>query len=310
MPFLTDFSYASSSGQNELHTAICTPEGPPCGVVQIVHGLAEHIGRYSDFMLFLAENGYVSVGNDHLGHGLSAKDSTELGFFAEHNGWNCVVQDTQTLRDMMQARYPDIPYFIFGHSMGSFIVRNCLISNTDFCSGAVLSGTAHPFSVLLQSSTAVEKIFSRIGRNKMDYQSLFSQALKKCLERIDNPRTEYDWISRDPEQVDAFLSDAKCAFPARKELFLDLLHGLSLITDPDQIVRMNKSTPVLFLSGKEDPVGEYGNGVTRAYDSFCRAGMCNVTLRLYPGGRHEMLHELNRFDVEADVLSWIKQFTS
>ena len=121
MPFLTDFSYASSSGQNELHTAICTPEGPPCGVIQIVHGLAEHIGRYSDFMLFLAENGYVSVGNDHLGHGLSAKDSTELGFFAEHNGWNCVVQDTQTLRNMMQARYPDIPYFVFGHSMGGLL---------------------------------------------------------------------------------------------------------------------------------------------------------------------------------------------
>ena len=307
MPFFTDFTYDSSTGKNKIHAMICTPEGAPHGVVHLVHGLAEHIGRYSDFMLFLAEKGFVAVGNDHLGHGLSADGKTGFGFFSECNGWNYVVKDSEKLRSMMAERYPGIPYIVFGHSMGSFIVRTCLINNTDFCSGAILSGTAHPSSALLQGGSAAKSILSKINRSEPDDQALFKNVLKKYSERIDSPRTEYDWISRDPEQVDAFLFDIRCAFLPKKELFLDLLSGLTVITDPDQIEKMNKEIPILFLSGKEDPVGEYGKGVMRAYSSFCRAGMHHVTLRLYPGGRHEMLHEINRSDVENDILSWIEQ---
>ncbi len=306
MPFF-DFTYASSTGKNELHAAICKPEGSPRGVVHLVHGLAEHTGRYADFMQFLAGKGFVTAGNDHLGHGSSVSDSTELGSFADHDGWDHVVRDTLKFRAILKEQNPELPYIVLGHSMGSFIVRTCLINDADFCSGAILSGTAHPSSALLHGGTAAETVLERMNKNDLDEHALYKNALKKYSERIDNPRTEYDWITRDPEQVEAFLADEKCAFIPKKDLFLSLLHGLTLITDPDQIKKMNRETPILFLSGKEDPVGEYGKGVSRAYDAFCRAGMHNVTLRLYPGGRHEMLHELNRVDVENDILSWIEQ---
>ena len=143
MPAFEDFTFSSSTGHNTIHALKCLPDGAPKAVVQIAHGIAEHIDRYRPFMAFLAENGYVAVGNDHLGHGKTIQDPSEQGFFAETDGWDYVVSDMDKLHDLMKKDYPGIPYVFFGHSMGSFLTRTYLIKHPDKYDAAVISGTGH-----------------------------------------------------------------------------------------------------------------------------------------------------------------------
>ncbi len=137
MPSFQDFTYLSSNGKTRIHARKCIPDGAPRAVIQIVHGIAEHINRYDDFARFLAEHGFVAVGEDHLGHGQTAETKEDLGFFAEEDGWNCVVNDLNLLRDQMHGEYPDLPYLFFGHSMGSFLVRTYLIRFPDKYDAAI-----------------------------------------------------------------------------------------------------------------------------------------------------------------------------
>ena len=302
-----DFVFTSSTGKNHIRAHKCLPEGEPKAIVQIVHGIAEHMDRYDAFMSFLADNGYIAVGNDHLGHGKSIVKSGEQGIFAEHDGWSYVVKDLDLLRSRMHADYPDLPYIFFGHSMGSFLTRTYLIKYPDKVDAAILSGTGHQSKALIMGGYLAADLLTKLKGPAGDGQALNDMAFGSYCKRIQDPRTPFDWLSRDPDTVDKYIADPLCGFVAKISLYRDMMSGIRFITPQKNIDKMNKDTPVYFMSGAEDPVGDYGEGVERAYRAFCDAGLKDVSMKLYPGGRHEMLNETNREEVMQDILNWLDE---
>ena len=307
MPEFRDFYYESSTGKNQIHARICTPDGVPRGIVQIAHGIAEHINRSEDFMRFLAENGFVAVGNDHLGHGKSIARLEEQGIFAEKDGWNYVVEDMKKLREQVKEQFPNLPYVFFGHSMGSFLTRTFLILHPDLYDAAILSGTGHQAAALVNGGFLAAELMTKLKGPRSSGQALNDMAFGSYCKRIENPRTPFDWLSRDSETVDKYIADPLCGFVCKTSLYRDMMGGLKFLTSQKNINKMNKDAPIYFMSGAEDPVGDYGAGVETAYKAFCRAGLKDVMIRLYPGGRHEMLNELNRDDVMQDILNWLNE---
>ena len=307
MPSFQDFYFQSSTGRTSIHALKCVPDSKPRTVVQIAHGIAENIDRYRPFMEFLADNGFVAAGNDHLGHGKSIRVPEEQGFFAEKDGWWRVVDDMDKLHDIMSKEYPELPYVLFGHSMGSFLTRTYLIKHPDKYDGVILSGTGHQSPALVLGGNAAASVMAKLNGAMGDGAKLDSLAFGTYLNKIENPRTKFDWLSRDAEQVDKYIADPLCGFVGKIGLYRDMMQGIKFITDKKNIAQMNKEKPVYFMSGNGDPVGDYGKGVERAYNAFCDAGLHDVFMRLYPGGRHEMLNETNKEQVYQDILSWLNE---
>ena len=307
MPSFQDFYFQSSTGRTSIHALKCVPDSKPRAVVQIAHGIAEHIDRYRPFMEFLADNGFVVAGNDHLGHGKSIRVPEEQGFFAEKDGWWRVVDDMDKLHDIMSKEYPELPYVLFGHSMGSFLTRTYLIKHPDKYDGVILSGTGHQSPALVLGGNAAATVMAKLNGAMGDGAKLDSLAFGTYLNKIENPRTKFDWLSRDAEQVDKYIADPLCGFVGKVGLYRDMMQGIKFITDKKNIAQMNKEKPVYFMSGDGDPVGDYGKGVERAYKAFCDAGLHDVFMRLYPDGRHEMLNETNKEQVYQDILNWLNE---
>lgn len=305
MPSFQDIFFTSSTGKNTIHVRKCLPDGQPRAVIQIVHGIAEHIGRYDDFMAFLANSGFIVVGDDHLGHGQSAASPDELGFFDDTEGWDRAVDDIRTLRDMMHAEYHDLPYIFFGHSMGSFLTRTYLIKYPDRYDAAIISGTGHQNRALIFAGLAACSTIVRLHGPRSDGQLLNDIAFGTYNRKVAFPMTDFDWVSRDHESVRSYINDPYCGFVCKAGLYKDMMTGVKFITDQHNIDRMSKDQPIYFMSGDMDPVGDYGKGVERAYKAFCDAGLRDVSMRLYPGGRHEMLNEINRKQVYQDILDWL-----
>lgn len=305
MPSFQDIFFPSSTGKNTIHARKCLPDGKPRAVIQIVHGISEYINRYDDFMLFLANNGFAVAGDDHLGHGQSVTKPEELGFFNESKGWDYVVADVAKLREIMHEEYPDVPYIFFGHSMGSFLTRTFIIQNPDKYDAAILSGTGHQAKALVYAGLAMGNAVVKLHGPRADGKMLNDIAFGAYNNKIDFPMTDFDWLSRDYENVKKYMADPMCGFVCKASLYRDMLTGIKFVTDQNNIDKMSKEQPIYFMSGDCDPVGDYGKGVDRAYKAFCKAGLHDVTIRLYPGGRHEMLNETNKDQVYQDILTWL-----
>ncbi len=301
----TDFFYPSA-GQGTIHGCTWEPAEKPVAVVQIVHGIAEHIARYEEFAQFLNANGILVVAQDHMGHGGSVGPEDTVGYFA--GGWFKAVQDSYRLLRNTRMEYPDIPYFLLGHSMGSFLVRT-LIAKYPGCgiTGAILSGTGWIHRGLINTASAACTLVGK--RSGFDSRSklLNDMIFGGYNNRIEHKRTEYDWLTRDSRIVDAYLADPMCGFPATAGLLRDMMTGLRYIQEPAHLERMQKNLPVLFVSGGDDPVGGYGQGVRQAANAFRDAGMENVTVKLYPLCRHELLNEINKDEVSQFLLDWLRR---
>ena len=306
MPTFTDFNFASTTGCNKIHARMAVPDREVRGVVQIAHGIAEYINRYDGFMHFLAENGFVAVGNDHLGHGQSIAIPEEQGIFAEKDGWKYVLDDMDKLHKIMKEKYPDVPYIFFGHSMGSFLVRHYAILHPDQPDLLIVCGTGHQEAALVKAGNAMAKLGVAISGPRKIGKLLNQVAFGSYTKGIENLRTPFDWLNRNPAEVDKYANDPLCGFIPTVSLFRDMMGGIAFITDEKNIAMMNKQTPVLFIAGGDDPVGDKGEGVKRAVQAFQTAGVKDVTMKLYPGARHEILLELNRDEVMGDVLAWIE----
>lgn len=307
MPSFQEFYFTSSTGMNRIRALKCLPDGEIKAIVQIAHGIAEHIDRYREFMEFLAGNGYLVVANDHLGHGKSINGPADLGFFAAKDGWNYVLRDMEKLHDRTVKEHPGLPYVMFGHSMGSFLTRTYLIKYPGKYDAAILSGTGHQAKAIVLggyalASTAVK----RYGPRKIG-EKLNNIAFGAYNNGFENSRTAFDWLSRDEAQVDKYIADPLCGFVPTVSLFRDMMGGIKFITNQKNINTMSRTQPVYFMSGDCDPVGDNGKGVERAYKAFCDAGLHDVMIRLYPGGRHEMLNEVNKYDVFQDILNWLEE---
>jgi alpha-beta hydrolase superfamily lysophospholipase len=296
-----------SAGKGKIHCASWEPEGQPQAIVQIVHGIAEHIGRYNEFAEFLAANGILVVAEDHMGHGGSVADGDVKGYF--HNGWMAAVKDVYSLTKRTQQLYPDVPYFLLGHSMGSFLARTYLFTYPDSgIDGVILSGTGWQNPAMLTVGIGVcdmeAKRYTDTGCSPL-IQSLIFGAYNK---QIPNARTENDWICTVPEVVDAYTADPLSGFAPTVGLARDMLLGIRMIQKKSNLKKMRRDLPVYFFSGANDPVGANGKGVEKAADAFRKAGMQNVTCKLYPDGRHEMLNESNKDEVYQDVLNKVNAY--
>ena len=301
-----EFYFPSSDGLTQIHAVEWQVENP-IGIVQIAHGVSEYALRYEPFAQYLNSKGFAVVANDHIGHGLSLADGAAPLYFGRHDGWQHVVDDVYTLRDMTGKKYPEPPYFLLGHSMGSFIARTYLIRYPGTLSGAIIMGTGQQSPALILGGRAFAKIEGRrIGFDQ------FSPAVDQLAFGAYNKpfapnRTKFDWLSVNEENVDAYIADPLCGGGASIGLFSDMLGGIGFIGKQSNVNTMNVNTPVLFVSGDHDPVGDMGRGVKKAYASFRKAGVKDVSLKLYPGLRHEILNEACREEVYEDLWKWIEQ---
>lgn len=304
MAQMTESNFLSSDGRTELYYREYRPETEPKGIVQLVHGIAEHIARYDDFASFLADNGYIVAAHDQMGHGQSAGDPDTWGWFGEKDGWGKAVEDIHKLHDIMTSRYPGKPYFLLGHSMGSFLARTYIIRHRSGLDGAIISGTGHLNDVMILGSRVICAREIRLHGTR--YRSgLLNRLAFGSYNKGFAGRTDFDWLTRDEKIVDNYVADPLCGFVATTGLMRDMTEGIYTITRTKKIELMNRNLPILFISGDKDPVGEQGKGVIRAYKAFLKCGMKDVTLKLYHDGRHEMLNELNKAEVYQDILSWL-----
>lgn len=301
-----EFTFLSSDGQTQLHAVDWRPEGGVRAVLQISHGVSEHIGRYQPFAAFLTSHGFAVAGHDHLGHGRSVPSGGAGLYFGGKGSWFQVVQDLDTRRSLARQRYPGVPYFMLGHSMGSFLLRTYLITCPGSTDGAIIMGTGQVGSALTAAgrlAAAEERLRTGDDRPSALIQQLAFGAYNRPLSPN---RTGFDWLSAAPGNVDAYLADPLCGGSVTPGLFREMMRGLAFIRRPRNLRRMNRNTPILFVSGADDPVGGYGRGVRAAYESFQRAGMRRVSMRLYPGWRHEILNEDGKERLYRDLLQWLE----
>ena len=299
----TDFYYESQCG-SQIHGCRWTPDGEVKAIAQLVHGIGERIDRYDEFARTLNAQGILVVGEDHMGHGLSVTEKTPVGYF--HGGWFGAVEDTRKLMIDTMAEFPGVPYFIYGHSMGSFMTRTILAKYPDSgLTGAIICGTGWQSPAVLAAGKAVSDLVCRTKGEKHPSKLLRQMAFGSYNQKIEHLRTPLDWLTRDNKVVDEYMADPLCGFVAPASLMRAMMEGLLFIQDTKNLEEMNRDLPVFFIAGDADPVGDYGKGVRHAAEMFRKSGVKQVDLKLYPLCRHEIHNELNKAEVADDVISWI-----
>ena len=287
-----------------LHCCQWCPAGEPIGVVQLVHGVAEHVARYAPFAAFLTQRGYLVVGEDHPGHGKSVGEGEQLGYLA--GGWREAVRGIHLLLTKTRREYPNVPYYLLGHSMGSFLVRTYLYTYHAPLAGVILSGTGWQNPALLRLGRGLAKA-EALRHGEHGTSRLLQRLAFGAYNHAFAPnRTAYDWISSDSAAVDDHCADSLCGFDPTVQLYGEMFYGMAQNQKRDNLSKMQRSLPVHFLSGSLDPVGNMGQGVLETVEAFQAAGMEEVTCQLYEGMRHEPLNEVGREAVYGDILLWLQ----
>lgn len=297
----SDFTLTTADG-TEVFVHRWVPDGAVKAVVQIAHGMAEHSARYARFAQRLTDHGYAVYANDHRGHG---KTSGRRGLFAEHDGWSRVVDDLATVTRRAKEEQPGKPVFLLGHSMGSFLARTYAAEHGSELAGLVLTGTAGSPGALGRVGVAVASIQARLQGHAHPSGLMNSLSFGQYNNAFKPTRTDFDWLSRDPVEVDKYVDDPDCGFVFTAGGYRDLLSGLAAVNTDRVVMRVPKHLPVHLASGDQDPVGDKGKGVTAVAEQLRRAGVHDVTLTLWPGGRHEILNETNRDEVEQEIVDWL-----
>lgn len=303
-----EFYYDSRDRQSKIHAVKWIPdaERPVC-IFQIIHGMEEHIERYNEFAGFLAGKGILVVGEDHLGHGKTAADSGTFGYFCKEDAANILIRDVHRLKKIIQEQYPDIPYLILGHSMGSFILRNYLCRYGSGVNGAVIVGTGMQSKASLfaaKTLTSIQKVF--LGPKHIS-KFMDKLAFGPYNKRFEPIRTKYDWLSLDQGNVDFYIADPLCGFTFTLNGFSTLFKLIEECYNKEKLEKIPKHLPILIISGADDPVGDYGRGVEKVYKSYMDLGLLNVQMKLYEKDRHELLNESDRELVYGDIYRWILQ---
>jgi len=302
-----EFTFDSRDGKTKLHAVRWVPEGKVVCILQIVHGMAEYIERYEELAQYFGEKGILVTGDDHLGHGKSVSRDGIYGYFCEQDPATVVVRDVHRLKKMTQEDYPGVPYVILGHSMGSFILRNYLFRYGTGIEGAIICGTGSKSRALITVSQALAAVSGVIHGDAYVSKLIDKLAFGSSNKKIANARTSVDWLCTDDKVVDAYIKDELCGFTFTVNGFKTLFQLLNRLNKTENLNKMPKDLPVHFISGDMDPVGDYGEGVKKAYEDFRTAGMNRVSMKLYPGARHELLNETNKQQVYGDRYPWIME---
>lgn len=300
------FYFPSNDKKSTVHGVRWIPEKEVQAVVQLCHGMSEYIERYREFAEYLAGHGVLVVGHDHLGHGGSAQSEKEYGYFADKNGNRTLIRDIHSVYKRTKKEYPDVPYILFGHSMGSFLVRQYLCCFGDGLDGAVICGTGYQPKAAVLAGLALSRAEAAFMGWHHRSRLLRWMTFGSYNNRFRPNRTDSDWLCSNEESVDAYISDPKCGFAFTANGYYNMFLGMLKLHNPEYLGRMPRSLPVLFIAGDKDPVGNFGEGVKKAAASFREIGMEHVQCKLYPEGRHEILNETNREEVYADVWEWMQ----
>ena len=276
----------------------------PRDIIVIAHGMAEHASRYARFAASAVEEGYAVLAGDHRGHGATAAPGG-FGFVAEKGGWERVVADMGTVLDAARRAWPDVPVFLMGHSWGSFLARDLAARRGGELAGLILLGTGSGTGALTRPAAAVCAGESRLRGPRHPSRLLNALAFGPYQRHFAPNRTEADWISRDVHEVDRYVADPWCGFVCTASFFRDLVAGGRAVNTAAHAAAVPEGLPMLLASGDRDPVGAMGRGVQRSATLYRRAGVREVCVILYPGGRHELLNETNRDQVTGDILTWI-----
>ncbi len=276
----------------------------PVAHVHILHGLAEHVGRYEEFAEFLVANGITVSGHDHRGHGRTAEKNGQYGYYADGDGFDRVVED---VREVLHIVYEnkEVPLILLGHSMGSFIARRYMQKYSHTLSKAILSATMYSPGIMGDAGILLGKFQSKIHSPQTESPLLNSLAFGAFNKQIKHPKTPFDWLSRDEEQVQKYIEDPMCGFIPTNKLYTDMFGGLKTIHLKEEIDKIRKDLPVLLIGGEYDPVGKNGKDAFRVAEGMKKAGMTNITVHIVERARHEILNEINRQQTYEYLLNWM-----
>lgn len=294
----------SADDKKAIHLDVYRPEKEPKAIVHIAHGMAEHARRYERFAGVLTAAGYAVYANDHRGHGKTAENSAEIGYFADSDGFVRCARDLVELIAYEKRQLPGLPLFLFGHSMGSYLAQEVAITNGAELHGLVLCGSAGKPTLLAAAGRLVARA-ERLRLGAHGKSALIKKLTFDAFNAQFKPnRTACDWLSRDPAEVDKYVADPLCGFECTTSLWIDVLDGLARIAEPSRQAAVPKNLPIYIMAGSEDPVSEKTKTLDQLIGAYGRAGVRDVTHRYYQDGRHEMLNETNRDEVMKDVVAW------
>lgn len=277
------------------------------GIVQISHGMSEEAGRYKRFANYLTDNGYIVYINDHRGHGKSAENTNRIGILAQKDGIHCIVKDLNKLTKIIKTENNGLPIFLFSHSMGSFAAQKYIIDYSEDIDGVILSGTNGLHGIEVDLGFLVAKVMSKIqGREKKAYL-IDKLAFGGFNKKFKPNKSEFDWLSRDFKEVEKYIENEYCGVVFSNGYFYDLFKLFKEIRNINNLKKINSKLPIYIFAGDKDPVGKFGKGITKLYENYKKVGIENVEFKLYSGGRHEMLNEINKDEVINDTINWIKQ---
>ncbi|MAG99025.1 MAG: alpha/beta fold hydrolase [Alphaproteobacteria bacterium] len=300
----SDFIHKADDGA-EIFVYRWWPEGAPRAVVQIAHGMAEHAARYAPVAAALTAAGYGVVANDHRGHGRSAQGDEDLGFFADRDGWNLCLGDLYALNRRLADEQPELPRILLGHSMGSFMAQQYFIEHGDSIAAGVLSGSNWGRGAMLWVGLALVAVETlRLGPRGRS-TTVTAGSFGAYNDAINDPRTPFDWLSRDADEVQKYVDDPRCGFICTNRMWHDMLHGLRFIEDRGNMGHVPKHLPIYVFAGSEDPISDRTQGLEALLSAYRDIGLSAVSHKFYRGGRHEMFNETNREEVFADLIAWL-----
>ena len=294
----------SNDGVHKLHVVVWQPDGEPKAVLQLSHGMIEFIERYEGLAQYLNEQDILVIGNDHLGHGHTAGRDEDLGYFCPEHMSETVVKDLHTVTEYAKKEYPGISYFLLGHSMGSFMARRYLMTYGDELTGAILCGTGEQTSATLFAGKTAAGILGAFKGQRYRSEFIRKTSFKGYNDRFEK-RTENDWLTKDQSIVDWYNGHKFCTFGFTINGYKTLFEVLTYIQKQENYNKIPKNLPVYMIAGEDDPVGNYGEGVKHIYQQYKDSGIKDISIKLYPNDRHEILNELDKETVYADVADWI-----
>jgi alpha-beta hydrolase superfamily lysophospholipase len=304
----SNFTFLSNDGKTAVHAVKWAPDnGEYHAILQISHGMVEFIERYMPFAEFLTTKGYMVVGHDHIGHGQSVASESDWGYFCEGKPSDILIEDMHKLRTMIQEDNPDTPYFMLGHSMGSFMLRKYLTVYNDKLRGAIIMGTSFVPEKRAGLALNIASVFSKIRGPK--YRSKFVQSLAYGADYkgfdVTGKKPEDSWLTKDVEVVKAYYKEPRCTYMFTVNGYKGLFEAVKFSCTPENAALIPKKLPLFIVSGSNDPVGGLGKGVKDVYYMYQSAGMLDLTYKLYENDRHEILNETDKQVVYEDLLAWM-----
>ena len=297
----------STDGINELNVVIWKPEGEAKEVLQIVHGMVEYIERYSDFAEYLTTRGFIVVGHDHLGHGYTVKDDSDLGYIAKKHGSDILVNDIYEVTKYIKEQYPSLPNHIMGHSMGSFLLRKYLTLYSNEVRSAIIMGTGF-MPITLAGSAKVMAFFIKLFKGDRHRSGTLTKlSLGSYNKGFEEDGSGFNWLTRDKEIVKIHDKDKLAMFMFTVNGYNALFDTLTHLARWKDFDNVRRDLPILITSGSDDPVGDKGKGPKLVYDEFKKRGMQKVELVIYPGARHEIINELERETTYKDIAEFLER---